>query len=82
MVKSMPTLRCERVRFYSEGDESSFFSFARSIPAVKRIEGAGDSILLRTTNRPSQRSLRDLHALFIRYRISGKQQLDQFSQKS
>jgi len=75
----MPTLKCKRVRFYSEGDESAFFAFARSITAVKRIEGAGDFILLHVTSRPSQQALSDLKALFARYRISGKQQLAQFT---
>jgi hypothetical protein len=77
----MPTLKCKRVRFYSEGDESAFFAFARSITAVKRIEGARDSILLHIASRPSQRSLRDLNALFVRYRISGKQQLAQLADR-
>ncbi len=75
----MPTLECKRVQFYSDGDETAFFTFARSIAAVKRVEGAGDSILLHVTSRPSQRSLRDLHALFARYRIPGKQQLEQLT---
>jgi hypothetical protein len=53
----MPTLDCKRVRFHSEGDEAAFFAFARSIKAVKRIEGAGDSILLHVgAVLPSDRS--------------------------
>jgi hypothetical protein len=77
----MPTLDCKRVRFYSEGDETAFFAFARSITAVKRIEGSGDSILLHVTSRPSQQSLYDLNALFVRYRIRGKKQLAQFTDR-
>ena len=77
----MPTLDCKRVRFLSEGDEAAFFAFARSIAAVKRIEGSGDSILLHVTSRPSQQSLRDLNALFARYRIRAKRQLAQFTDR-
>jgi hypothetical protein len=63
------------VLFYSQADESAFFHFANSINAVKRVEGVGDSILLQVSSRPSQKSLRDLSALFQRYRISNKAQL-------
>ena len=72
----MPILELKRVRFYSEADESAFFAFARSIKAVRQIEGAGDSTLLHVDNRPSQQSLHDLRALFARYRISGPQQVE------
>ena len=74
----MPTLTCKRLIFYSQTDESAFFHFATSIKAVKRIEGVGDSILLHVSSRPSQESLRDLIALFQRYRISNKAQLKVF----
>ena len=74
----MPTVICKRVRFYSQADESAFFHFAKSIKAVKRIEGVSDSILLHVSSRPSQESLRDLTALFQRYRVSNKAQLKVF----
>ena len=77
----MPKLDCKRVRFYSDADETVFFAFARSITAVKRIEGSGESILLHVTSRPSRRSLRDLKALFVRYRVRGKEQLAQFTDR-
>ena len=72
----MPTLELKRVQFYSDADESAFFAFARSIKAVQRIEGAGESMLLHVRSRPSQQSVRDLRALFARYRISNPQQLE------
>ena len=74
----MPTLICKRVRFYSHADESAFFHFTKSIKAVKRVEGVADSILLHVSSRPSQESIRDLHALFQRYRVSNKEQLKAF----
>lgn len=73
----MQTVTCKRVRFYSEADEAAFFHFVRSIKAVKRLEGVGDSIVLHISARPSQASRRDLAALFRRYRIAGKAQLEQ-----
>jgi hypothetical protein len=74
----MPALDCKRVMFYSPGNGASFFRFAESIKAVRRIEGARDSIVLHVATRISQESLRDLIALFERYRISRMSQLAQF----
>ena len=75
----MPSLTCKRVLFYSQADESAFFHFANSIKAVRRVEGVADSILLHVSSRPSQASIRDLSALFQRYRISNQAQLQIFS---
>ena len=74
----MPTLDCKRVWFYSPADEAAFFHFAESIKAVRRIEGVRDSILLHIGSRVSDESLRDLIALFKRYRIRRMSQLAQF----
>ena len=75
----MLTLTCKRVLFYSPADEAAFFFFANSIKAVKRVEGVSDSILLHVSSRPSRESLRDLSALFRRYRICNKAQLQAFA---
>jgi hypothetical protein len=77
----VPILDCRRVLFYSPGDELSFFEALRRIKAIRRIEGAGDSILLHTSSRISDTALRDLIALFRRYRISSRQ-LAQFLTES
>ena len=74
----MPILTCSRVRFYSHADEAAFFFQADRIKAVRRVEGVSDSILLHVVSKPSQQSLRDLIALFERYRISGMSQLAAF----
>jgi hypothetical protein len=71
----MPIIDCRRVCFYSQADEGAFFAFVRSIKAVQKIEGVGESILLHVTSKPSQQALQDLEALFTRYRIRGRQQL-------
>ena len=74
----MPTLDCKRVMFYSAADEAAFFRFAESIKAVRKVEGVRDSIILHTASRISQESLRDLIALFERYRVPRMSQLAQF----
>jgi hypothetical protein len=51
------------------GDEAAFFSFAKGIKAVTRIEGVGDAIRLHVRSRPSGASLHDLAGLFRRYGI-------------
>ena len=70
----MPVLACKRVVFYSPADEAGFFAFAERIPAVRRVQGVGDSILLHVAARPSAAALRDLLALFHRYHIRGMSQ--------
>jgi len=73
----MPILICKQVRFYSQGDESAFFSFARGIKGVRKIRGVSDEIHLHVSARISEASLRDLLGLFRRYKIA-MQQLSQF----
>jgi len=73
-----PTLDCKRVMFYSPADEAAFFRFAEGIKAVRRIEGVGNSVALHVVSRISHESLRDLIALFERYRIPRMSQLAQF----
>jgi hypothetical protein len=64
--------------FYSPADEAAFFRFAESIRAIRKIEGVRDSIVLHVTSRMSHESLRDLIALFERYRVPRMSQLAQF----
>ena len=78
----MHILDCERVMFYSPADEAAFFRFAESIKAVRTIEGIRDSIVLHVGLRVSQESLRDLIALFERYRVSRMSQFAQFLSSS
>ena len=78
----MPILDCKRVMFYSPADEAAFFRFAESIKAVRRIEGVRDSIVLHVAARISHESLRDLIALFERYRIPRMSPLARFLSSS
>src|SRR5207248_8105517 len=36
----------KKIQFYSDADESAFFTFARGIKAVQKMGGVGDSIIL------------------------------------
>jgi hypothetical protein len=74
----MPQLTCERVQFYSEADEAAFFRFAKGIEGVTNLTGSSESILLDLGSQPTDQSLRDLIALFERYRIPRASQLAQF----
>jgi hypothetical protein len=66
----MHFIRCRRVVFFSPGDESNFFRFASEIPAVARVTGEGDAIVLHVRNRISASSRLELRGLLRRYRIS------------
>jgi hypothetical protein len=68
----MIKIQCKKVVFYSPRDEESFFLFAKSIPAIRKIDGAGDSIFLHLRTAVSDSSLRDLLALLLRYKIGMK----------
>lgn len=66
----MPKLHCKRVVFYAKGDEAAFFRWVEKINCISRCEGVSDSIVLHVkTTRISDENLRELLALFHRYKI-------------
>ncbi len=66
----MIELECRKVKFYSPQDEAYFFAWAQGIPAVNSIVGRGWSIIIQVkTKRISDKSLRELIALFRRYNV-------------
>lgn len=73
----MPVLTCRRVWFGALGDELAFHHWLGTIKAIRRIEGVGDAILLHVPRRLSNTALRELLAVFHRYRIE-MSQLAQF----
>ncbi|MCP9494566.1 MAG: hypothetical protein MSG64_08935 [Pyrinomonadaceae bacterium MAG19_C2-C3] len=74
----MIELECEKVLFHSPQDEAAFFAWSQAIPAVTSVVGRGSSIILTVkSKRVADTSLRELLALFRRYRIS-MPQLAQF----
>jgi hypothetical protein len=71
-------LICRRVVFHSPTDERTFFSWVNQIRCVARVEGRGDVIVLHVSKkRISEANLRELLALFRRYRVA-MPQLAQF----
>ena len=70
----MVELECKNVAFYSPQDESTFFAWAQAIPAVVSVSGRGRSIVLAVKSESvPDASLRELLALFRRYRVSMRQ---------
>jgi hypothetical protein len=62
------------IRYFSQLDESSFFSWAEQMPCVKSVE---DGFLQIRSKRLGERDLRDLIAIMYRYRMP-MSQLQQF----
>ena len=70
----MVELECKDVAFYSPQDESAFFAWAQAIPAVVSVAGRGRGIILAVkSGRIPDASLRELLALFRRYRVPMRQ---------
>jgi hypothetical protein len=70
----MVYLDCSGIRFWSQLDEKHLFEWAREIPCVVRWEQ--DTLVVKS-KRISEGSLRNLLALFWRYKIP-MEQLSQF----
>ena len=69
----MPVIKCRKIRFYSQLDEAMFFDALKKMSAVRKIEGRGWDLNLSVPSRLSEKALRDLLALFFRYRIDMRQ---------
>jgi len=66
----MTEIRCKKVTFYSKGDEDAFFGWAHNIPAVKKVFGEVDEIVLSIDSASIEdNSLRELIALLYRYHL-------------
>ena len=66
----MSILACKGVRYFSQGDETAFFNWIGRISCVVRFEGNGDTLYLHVRgSRVADRDLRELLALFYRYRM-------------
>jgi hypothetical protein len=74
MNKHNNYLTCKRVIFYSHKDEDTFFEWIKKIPSITHFEGARDELYLdMVSNIISDEDLKDLIALFYRYKIDMKQ---------
>jgi|LakMenE01Jun11ns_1017448.scaffolds.fasta_scaffold9710017_1 hypothetical protein len=69
----MPTLTCRKTTFYSPLDEAMFFGALRKIASVRKVEGRGEDLVLTVASRLSDKSLRELLGLFLRYKVEMRQ---------
>lgn len=65
----MEKLICDSIQFYSQGDEDAFFQWVKGISCVTEIHGVGTAIILSLGHAPSEFELRELIALFYRYKV-------------
>lgn len=63
-------------RYFSYGDEKAFFGWLESIPCVASVGGRGRDIHIKLKRRPSDSDLRELTAIFFRYRMNMKKLAD------
>jgi hypothetical protein len=67
-------LQATAVRFLSQGDEAAFFGWLGNLPCVERCEGRGSTLFMKVNSAAvDERGLRELIALFRRYRVGLKQ---------
>jgi hypothetical protein len=72
--KATIKLICKSVWFYSNIDEDLFFEWIKKIPSIIRCDGRGDELYLYVNNAHiSDDDLRELLALFYRYKIDMRQ---------
>jgi len=68
------TLKCKSVWYHSTIDEDLFFEWISKISSIIKFDGVGDELYLYfNTTRISDGDLRELLALFYRYKIDMKQ---------
>ncbi len=70
MSKKTVILVCKRLVFYELNDEAAFFEWVGKIKSIIKYDGQGDEIHLHVKGAviPEQ-DLRDLIALFFRYKV-------------
>jgi hypothetical protein len=77
-VPNQVVLVCKTIGFCSAMDETNFFAWTKKIKCVKRVQGVHDEIRLHVgSRRVPDRCLRELIALFFRYKVN-MIQLQQF----
>jgi hypothetical protein len=68
-----PTLIADRVRYFHQGDEATFFEWLDRMDVVSGYEGRGDGLHIRLTRHPTDDDLRELIAFHQRYSINMRQ---------
>ncbi len=73
-------ISCKRVRYYTEIDEDYFFEWIDQISCICKIDGQHDELYLHLKTRQiSDEEVKNLVALFKRYKIPAIKQLRIFS---
>ena len=74
MSKKIVTLHAKRVTYFSPGDENAFFHWLALLKDVSRVSGHGDTLEIAVASVAiDDDQLRELIALFHRYRIDMRQ---------
>lgn len=67
-------LVCKTVWYYSQKDEDAFFEWLKKIPCIVDVYGIRDELYLHAkSKRIADQDLRELLALFYRYKVDMKQ---------
>lgn len=73
-MNSKLRLVCHKVIFYSQKDEDAFFEWIQNIKCIENFLGVGNKLYLYIkSKRLGEHDLRDLLALFRRYKVKMKQ---------
>jgi len=56
--------------YFSQTDEDAFFGWLRSIKCVRKVTGHLRELHIELKRRPTDSQLRELRALFLRYRMN------------
>ena len=63
-------LQATGVRFFSQGDETAFFGWLKTLPFVEHIEGRGRTLHIKINSAAvDEDGLRELLSLFRRYGV-------------
>ncbi len=66
----VPIVSLTSTVFHSPGDEAAMFVWLRDIGGVQRYWGVGRTLFISVVSRPSRETVRELAALFLRYRAT------------
>ena len=75
------TLVASAVTYYSQEDETAFFEWLDRLECVEGYRGELRDLFIALKRRPTRQDLRELIALFFRYRVDMRQ-LTRFETKS
>ncbi len=73
-MKTNIILVCKAVNYYSSHDEAAFFEWIKKIPSIIKVDGLHDELYLDIESKDiTDNELRELIALFYRYKVSMNQ---------